>query len=68
MCFVFFVILYAVPKYVTAEIDFLRCSARVSRHEKIRNEVIKDKMNVKNSIVDFIQTRKLQWTQENNGT
>ena len=35
--------------------------SRVSRREKIINDVIKDRMNVKNSIVDFIQTKKLQW-------
>ena len=40
--------------------DFWRRSARVSRREKIRY-VIQDRMNVKNSIVDFIQTKKLQW-------
>ena len=46
---------------MTAEMDFWRRSARVSRvsrREKIRNEVIKDRMNVKNSIVDLIQTQK----------
>ena len=37
--------------------DFWRRSARGSRREKIRNEIIKDRMNVKNSIVDFIKTK-----------
>ena len=41
--------------------SFWRHSTRVSRREKIRNEVIKNTMNVNNSIVDFIQTKKLQW-------
>ena len=41
--------------------DFWRHSARVSSRKKIRNEVIKDRMNVKNSIVDVILTQKLQW-------
>ena len=48
-------------KLMTAEMDFWRRSARISRREKIRNEVIKERMNVKNSIVGFIQTKKLQW-------
>ena len=41
-------------KLVTAEMDFWRRSAIVSRREKIRNDVIKDRMNVKNVIADFI--------------
>ena len=50
--------------------DFWRRSARVSRSEKIRNEVIKDRVNEKNLIVDFIQTKKITmvWTHEKNGT
>ena len=44
-------------KLMTAEMDFWRRLARVSRCEKIRNEVIKDRMNVKNVIVDFIETK-----------
>ena len=48
-------------KLMTAEMDFRRHLGRVSRREKITNEVIKDRMNVKNSIVDFIQTKKFQW-------
>ena len=35
-------------KLMTAEMDFWRRSARVSRRQKIRSEVIKDRMNVKN--------------------
>ena len=33
---------HTITKLMTAEIDFWRRSARVSRLEKIRNEVIKD--------------------------
>ena len=46
------------------------CIRDSSRRDKIRNEAIKDRMNVKKSIVDFIQTKKLQmvWTHEENGT
>jgi len=40
--------------------DFWRRSARISRKEKIRNTVIKQKMNVARSILDDIKT-KLQW-------
>ena len=40
-------------KLMTAEIDFWRRSGRVSRRDKIINEVIKDIMNVKHPIVDL---------------
>ena len=37
--------------------NFWRRSARLSRREKIRNKVIKDKTNVKILIFDFIQNK-----------
>ena len=46
---------------LNVKMDFWRRLARVSKREKIRNEVINDKMNVKNLIFDFIKTKKLQW-------
>ena len=42
-------------------ISLFNLSTSVSRRDKIRIEVIKDRINVKNSIVDFIETKKLQW-------
>ena len=42
-------------KLMTMEIDFLRRSARCSRLEKIRNNVIREKMSIKNSGLDYIR-------------
>ena len=41
--------------------DFWRRSARISRRDKIRNGVIKQKMNGQNSIIDFIKNEQLKW-------
>jgi hypothetical protein len=41
--------------------DFWRRSPRISRKEKIRNIVIKQKMNVEKSLLDDIKTKQLQW-------
>jgi hypothetical protein len=41
--------------------DFWRRSARISRKDKIRNTVIKQKMNVTRSLLDDIKTEQLQW-------
>ena len=41
--------------------DFWRRSARISRRDKIRNSVIKQKMNVQNSIIDFIKNKQVKW-------
>ena len=38
--------------------DFWRRSARISRKDKIRNNIIKQKMNV---TIDDIKTKQLQW-------
>ena len=43
------------------ETDFWRSSARISRKDKIRNTIIKQKMNVTRSLLDDIKTRQLQW-------
>ena len=40
--------------------DFWRCSARISRKDKIRNNVIKEKMNVTRSLLEDIKTKQLQ--------
>ena len=39
------------------EINFLRRSARRSRLEKIRNNVIREKMNIKYSVLDYIRKK-----------
>jgi hypothetical protein len=41
--------------------DFSRRSARISRKDKIRNTIIKQKMNVRKSVLDDIKTKQLQW-------
>jgi hypothetical protein len=41
--------------------DFWRRSARISRKGKIRNAIIKQKMNVAKSLLDDIKTKQLQW-------
>ena len=41
--------------------NFWRRSARISRKDKIRDTVIKQKMNVTRSLLDDIKTKQLQW-------
>jgi len=48
-------------KLNSTEMDFWRCSARISRKDKIRNNVIKKKMNMTRSLLEDIKTKQLQW-------
>ena len=41
--------------------SYTRRSARISRKDKIRNNVIKKKMNVTRSLLEDIKTKQLQW-------
>ena len=41
--------------------EFWRRSARISRKDKIRNTIIKQKMDVTRSLLDDIKTKQLQW-------
>jgi len=50
-----------VAKLNSTEMDFWRCSARLSRNDKIRNTIIKQKMNVTRSLLDHINTKQLKW-------
>ena len=50
-----------VAKLNSTEMDFWRHSARISRKDKIRNTIIKQKMNVTKSLLDDIKTKQLQW-------
>ena len=50
-----------VAKLNSTEIDFWRLSARISRKDKIRNTIIKQKMNVTRSLLDDIKTQQLKW-------
>ena len=41
--------------------DFWRRSGRISRKDKIRNNIIKQKMNVTRSLLEDIKTKQLKW-------
>jgi len=41
--------------------DFWRRSARISRKDKIKNTILKQKMTVTRSLLDDIETKQLQW-------
>jgi len=41
--------------------DFWRRSVRISRRDKIRNNIIKQEMNVTRSLLGDIKTKQLQW-------
>jgi hypothetical protein len=41
--------------------DFWRRSARLSRKDKIRNTIIKQKVNVTRFLLDDINTKQLKW-------
>ena len=50
-----------VEKLNSTEMDFWRRSARISRKDKIRNIIIKQKMNLIRSLLEDINTKQLQW-------
>ena len=50
-----------VTKLNSTEKDFWRRSARISRKDKIRNTVIKQKMNSVRYLLDDIKIKQLQW-------
>jgi hypothetical protein len=41
--------------------DFWHRSARISRRETVRNEIITEKMDVKNTVLDDIRAKQLLW-------
>jgi len=49
-----------VAKLSSTEMDFWWRSAWISRKDKIRNTVIKQKMNVTRSLLDDIKTQQLK--------
>jgi hypothetical protein len=53
-----------VAKLNSTEMDFWRRSARISRKDKIRNTIIKQKMNATRSILDDINTYLLTYSME----
>jgi hypothetical protein len=50
-----------VVKLNSTEMDFWRRSARLSTKDKIRNTIIKQKMNATRSLLDDINTKQLKW-------
>ena len=50
-----------VAKLNSTEMDFWRRSARISRKDKIRNNIIKQKMNLTRSLLGDIKTKQLKW-------
>jgi hypothetical protein len=48
-------------KLNSTEMDFWRRTARISRKDKSRNTIIKQKLNVTRSVLDDIKTKQLQW-------
>ena len=52
---------------MSMEMDFLRRSSRCSRLEKNRNYVIREEMNIKNSVLDYIDTKSMEWLRIKNG-
>jgi hypothetical protein len=49
-----------IAKLDSTEMDFLRRSARISRKDKIRNTIIKQKMKVTRSLLDDIKIKQLR--------
>jgi len=50
-----------VAKLNSTEMDFWRRSARISRKDKIKNNIIKQNVNVTKSLLDDVETKQLQW-------
>ena len=50
-----------IAKLNSREMDFCRRSARISRKDKIRNNIIKQKMNVTRSLLGDIKNKQLKW-------
>jgi hypothetical protein len=50
-----------VAKLNSTEMDFWLRSARISRKDKIRNNIIKQKINVTRSLLEDIKTKQLKW-------
>ena len=50
-----------IAKLNSTEMDFWRRSARISRKDKIRNNIIKQKLKVTIYLLEDIKTKQLQW-------
>ena len=47
-------------KLMSMELDFPRRSARCSRLEKIKSNVIREKMNINNSALDYLKKQTVE--------
>jgi hypothetical protein len=54
-------------KLNSTETDFWQRSAHISRKDKIRNTVIKQKMNMTRSLLEDTKTKQLQWYGQSKG-
>ena len=54
---------------MSMEMDFLRGSARFSKLQEIRNNVIREKINIKYFVLDYIRykTVKMVWPRAKDG-
>ena len=50
-----------ITKLNSTEMDFWQRSAQISRKDNIRNNIIKQKMNVTRSVLEDIKTKQPQW-------
>ena len=50
-----------IAKLSSTEMDFWRRCARIYRKDKIRNNIVKQKMNVTRSLLEDIKTKQQQW-------
>ena len=50
-----------IKSIISMEMYFLRRSAKCSRLEKIKNNVIREKISIKNSVLDDIRDKQLNW-------
>jgi hypothetical protein len=50
-----------IAKLDSTEMDFWRRSATISRKDKIRNTIIKQKVKVTRSLLEDIKTKQLRW-------
>jgi hypothetical protein len=48
-------------KLLATEMNYLRCLARMSRMDRIRNETIRTKMGMKKDILQEIEEQQLRW-------
>lgn len=48
-------------KLMTTEMDYLRRSCRTSRIERVRNDTIRENMNMDTNIIEVVEKKQLKW-------